>query len=134
MVNGGQDHTQKALAVLLKSSPSTVVKKIEEDAGFRLFREMEVYQTVQLKLLLHLPMNMYKRMQKLLSNFEIAKKIYQVIVVFTWSRKKVVPRITKEAFSTEKIYLNCLGESQSLFQHFFCEGPNSVYPIHIGGP
>ena len=74
MVNGGQDHTQKALAVLLKSSPSTVVKKIEEDAGFRLFREMEVYQTVQLKLLLHLPMNMYKRMQKLLSNFGYSKK------------------------------------------------------------
>ena len=74
MVNGGQDHTQKTLAVLLKSSPSTVVKMIEEDAGFRLFREMEVYQTVQLKLLLHLPMNMYKRMQKLLSNFGYSKK------------------------------------------------------------
>ena len=48
MANGGQDHTQKMLALLLKSSPSTVVEKSIEDAGFKLFREMEVYQAVQL--------------------------------------------------------------------------------------
>ena len=58
MANGGQDHTQKKLALLLKSSPSTVVKKSLQDAGFKLFREMEVYQAEQLILLLHLPMNM----------------------------------------------------------------------------
>ena len=63
MADGGQDHTQKMLALLLKSSPSTVVKKSIEDAGFKLFKEMEVYQVVQLISLLHLPMNIYKRMQ-----------------------------------------------------------------------
>ena len=63
MANGGQDQTQKMLALLLKSSPSIVVKNSIEDAGFKLFREMEVYQAVQRKSLLHLPMNMYKRMQ-----------------------------------------------------------------------
>ena len=66
MANGGQDHTQQMLALLLKASPSTVVKKSIEDAGFRIFREMEVYQAVQLKSLLHLPINMYERMQRLL--------------------------------------------------------------------
>ena len=53
MTNGGQDHTQKLLALPLKSSRSTVVKKSIEDAGFKLFREMEVYQAVQLVSLLH---------------------------------------------------------------------------------
>ena len=47
MADGGQDHTQKMLALLLKS-PSKVVKKSIDDAGFKLFREMEVYQPVQL--------------------------------------------------------------------------------------
>ena len=42
MANGGQ-HTQKMLVLLLKSSPSAVVKQSIEDAG-----EMEVYQAVQL--------------------------------------------------------------------------------------
>ena len=74
MANGGQDHTQKMLALLLKCSPSTLVKKSIEDAGFKLFREMEVYQAAQLILLLHLPMNMYKRMQRLLSNFGYSPK------------------------------------------------------------
>ena len=53
MTNGGQDHTQKLLTLPLKSSRSTVVKKSIEDAGFKLFREMEVYQAVQLVSLLH---------------------------------------------------------------------------------
>ena len=74
MANGGQDQTQKMLALLLKSSPSIVVKKSIEDAGFKLFREMEVCQAVQLKSLLHLPMNMYKRMQRLSSNFGCSHK------------------------------------------------------------
>ena len=38
MANGGQGQTQKMLALLLKFSPSTVVKKSIEDAGFKLFR------------------------------------------------------------------------------------------------
>ena len=74
MANGGQDHTQKMLALQLKSSPSTVVKKSIEDAGFKPFREMEIYQAVQLRSLLHLPMNMYKRMQRMSSNFGYSHK------------------------------------------------------------
>ena len=38
MANEGHDDTQKMLALLLKSSPSAVVKKSKEDAGFKLFR------------------------------------------------------------------------------------------------
>ena len=74
MANGGQDHTQKMLALLLKSSPSTVVKKSIEDAGFKLFKDMEVYQAVQLISILQLPMNMYKRMQRLFPNFGYIQK------------------------------------------------------------
>ena len=74
MANGGQDQTQKMLALLLKSSSSIVAKKNIEDNGFKLFREMEVYQAAQLKSLPHLPLNMYKRMQRLLSNFGYSYK------------------------------------------------------------
>ena len=77
MANGGQDHTRKMLALLLKSSPSAVVKKSIENAGFKLFREMEVYQAVQLKSLLHLPMNMYESMLRLLPNFRYSQKFLQ---------------------------------------------------------
>ena len=58
MANGGQDQKQKMLALLLKSSPSIVVKKSIENAGFKRFREMEVYQAVQLKSL-NTPANEY---------------------------------------------------------------------------
>ena len=75
MANRGQDHTQEMLALLLKSSPSTVVKKSIEDAGFKLFKDMEVYQTVQLISILQLPMNMYKRMQRLFPNFGYIHKL-----------------------------------------------------------
>ena len=37
MANGGQDQTQKMLALLLKSSSSIVAKKNIEDNGFKLF-------------------------------------------------------------------------------------------------
>ena len=64
MANGGQDHTQKMFVLLLKSFSSAVVKQSIKDAGFNLFRDCsEIYQAVQLKSLLHLPMNMYERMQ-----------------------------------------------------------------------
>ena len=110
MANGGQDHTQKMLALLLKCSPSTLVKKSIEDAGFKLFREMEVYQAAQLILLLHLPMNMYKRMQRLLSNFGYSQKFLPSHHRILAEQKKLVPHITKDTFATEKIYLNSTGE------------------------
>ena len=87
MANEGHDDTQKMLTLLLKSSPSTVVKKSKEDAGFKFFREMEVYQAVQLKSLLHLPMNMYKKLQRLCQTLDIVKNFYQVIIVFLRSKK-----------------------------------------------
>ena len=49
MANGGQDQTQKMLALLLKYSPSVVVKKSIKSAGFKLFREMGFFQAVQVK-------------------------------------------------------------------------------------
>ena len=119
MANGGQDHTQKMLALLLKSSPSTVVKKSIEDAGFKLFREMEVYQAVQLKSLLHLPMNMYKRMQRLLSNFGYSHKFLPSHHRILAEQKKLVPHITKATFATEKIYLNSMGEKSQFITVIF---------------
>ena len=110
MANGGQGHTQKMLALLLKSSPSTLVKKSVEDAGFKLFREMEVYQAVQLKSLLDLPMNMYKRMVRLLSNLGYSHKFLESHDHILADQKKLVPHITKATFATEKIYLNSMGE------------------------
>ena len=110
MANEGHDDTQKMLALLLKSSPSTVVKKSKEDAGFKLFREMEVYQAVQLKSLLHLPMNMYKKLQRLLSNFGYSQKLLPSHHRILAEQKKLVPHLTKETFTTEKIYLNSTGE------------------------
>ena len=100
MTNGGQDHTQKMLALLLKSSPSTVVKNSIEDASFKLFREMEVYQAVQLKSLLYLPMNMYKRMLRLFSNFGYSHKFLPSHHRILVEQKKLVPHITKATFAT----------------------------------
>ena len=102
MAYGGQDQTQKMLALLLKSSLSIIVKKSIEDAGFKLFREMEVYQAVQRKSLLRLPMNMYKRMQWLLSNFRYSHKFLPNHHRILEKQKKLVPHITKENFATEK--------------------------------
>ena len=119
MANGGQDHTQKMLVLLLKSSPSTVVKKSVEDAGFKLFREMEVYQAVQLKSLLHLPMNMYKRMLRLLSNLGYSHKVLPSHHRILAEQKKLVPHITKATFATEKIYLNSMGEKSQFITVIF---------------
>ena len=105
------------LALLLKSSPSTVVKKSIEDAGLKLFREMDVYQAVKLKSLLHQPMNMYKSMQQLLPNFGYNHKFLPSHHPILANLKKVVPRITKETFAAEKIYLNNTGK----ITHFLSE-------------
>ena len=108
-LNGGQDHTQEMLALLLKS-PSAEAKKSIEDAGFKLFREMEVYQAVQLLSLLQLPMNMYKRMQRLLSNLGYSYKFLPSHHCILTEQKKLVPHITKATFATVKIYINSMGE------------------------
>ena len=107
------------LALLLKSSPSTLVKKIIEDAGFKHFREMEVHQAVQLKLLPHLPVNMCKRMQQLLSDFIV--KVFTKSSSYSCRAKKIVPCITKDTFATEKIYLNSTGEKSQNISVIFVE-------------
>ena len=109
MANGEQDHTTKMLALLLKSFPSTVVRKSIEHPGFELFRE-EVYQAVQLISLLHLPMNIYKRMQGVLQNFGYSHKFLPSHHRIFAEQKTLVPHITKDTFATEKIYLNSTGE------------------------
>ena len=90
MANGGQDHTQKMLALQLKSSPSTVVKKSIEDTGFKPFREMEIYQAIQLRSLPHLPMNMYKRMQRVSSNFGYSHKFLPSFHCILVEQKEIV--------------------------------------------
>ena len=119
MADGGQDDTQKMLALLLKSSASTVVKKSKEDAAFKLFREMEVYQAVQLKSLLHLPMNMYKRMQRLLSNFGYSQQFLPSHYGIFAEHEKLVPHLTKETFTTEKLYLDSTGEKSQFISVLF---------------
>ena len=98
------------LTSLLKSFPSTVVKKSIEHAGFKLFREKEVYQAVQLISLLHLPMNIYKRMQQVLPNLGYSHKFLPSHHRIFAELQKLVPHITKDTFATEKIYLNSTGE------------------------
>ena len=119
IANGGQDSTKNFLALLLKSSPSKVVKKSIENTGFKLFREMEVYQAVHSKSLLHLPMNMYKRMLRLLSNFGYNHKFLPSHHRILAKQKKRVPHITKATFATEKIYLNSMGEKSQFITVIF---------------
>ena len=119
IANGGQDSTKNFLALLLKSSPSKVVKKSIENTGFKLFREMEVYQAVHSKSLLHLPMNMYKRMLRLLSNFGYNHKFLPSHHRILAKQKKLVPHITKATFATEKIYLNSMGEKSQFITVIF---------------
>ena len=132
MANGEQDHTTKMLALLLKSFPSTVVRKSIEHPGFELFRE-EVYQAVQLISLLHLPMNIYKRMQQVLPNLGYSHKFLPSHPRIFAEQKKLVPQITKDTFGIEKIYLNSTGELSQFITVIF--GKDLIhYVIHSGGP
>ena len=101
---------KKMLPLLLKSFPSTVVKKSTEHPGFKLFREKEVYQAVQLISLLHLPMNIYQRMQRVLPNFGYSHKFLPSHHRIFAQQKKLFPYKTKDTFATEKIYFNSTGE------------------------
>ena len=56
-----QDDIEKLLVLLLKSYPQEFIKTCIEKAGFKLMRNMEVHQAVQLKLLLNLSLNAYKK-------------------------------------------------------------------------
>ena len=80
---------------------------------------MKAYQAVQLKLLLHLPMSMYKRMQRLMSNFGYSPRFVPSHHRILVEQKKLVPHITKETFTTEKIYLNSMGEKSQYFSIIF---------------
>ena len=86
---------------------------------------MEVYQAVQLKSSLHLPMNMSKRMERLWSNFGYSQK-------FLAEQKQLVPHITKETFATEKICLNSTGEKTQFISVIFVK--DLIHLIYSGGP
>ena len=77
----------KMLAWLLNSSPSAIVKKSIEDAGFKLSIEIEVYKPMQLKSLLHLPMGMCKKCNDCCQTSDRVKNLYQVIIVLLESEK-----------------------------------------------
>ena len=117
MADGGQDHTQKMLALLLKSSPSTVVEKSIENAGFKLFREMEVYQAVQL--IITTPASEYVQKN---ATTVVKLRISQISTkssLYSCGAKKLVPHITKDTFATEKLYLNITGEKSQFITVIF---------------
>ena len=80
---------------------------------------MEVYQAAQRKSLLHLPMNMYKRMQWLLPKFGNSHKFLPSHHCILVDQKQLVPHITKDTFATEKIYLNSTGENSQFITVIF---------------
>ena len=44
--------------------------------GFKLMRNMEVHEAVQLKVLLNLPLNAYKKMQRIMIRFGFDQKFF----------------------------------------------------------
>ena len=65
-----------------------MAKKIIKGAGFSLLRNLEIHKAIQFRSILHLPMNTYKRMQRLMANFGYDKNFSHHIIVLFWSNKK----------------------------------------------
>ena len=111
MANGGQEDSLKLLSLLLKSSPSLYEKSIR-DAGYNIYHNMEVHQAIQLKSLLHLPMNSYINFKRIMVKFgyTFLPSEHRLRV----EQEKLVPHITKDAFVVDKMYLNTTGEWPNL--------------------
>ena len=67
---------------------------------------MEVHEAIQFRSILNLPMNTYKRMQQIMTNFAYDKHFFPSHHHITLEQQKMIPHISKDAFVTEKIYLN----------------------------
>ena len=67
---------------------------------------MEVHEAIQFRSILHLPMNTYKRMQRIMTNFGYDKHFFPSHHRITLEQQKMTPHISKDTFVTEKMYLN----------------------------
>ena len=64
-----QGDIEKLFLFLLKTYPKEFIKTCVEEAGFKFMRNMVAQEAVQLKLLLNLPLNTYKKMPRIMTRF-----------------------------------------------------------------
>ena len=106
MANGEQGDIETLLALLIKSYPHKIGKQSIEGAGFSLLRNMEVHEAIQFRAIIHLPMNTYKRMQRIMTNFGYDKHFFPSHHCITSEQQKIIPHSFKDTFVTEKMHLN----------------------------
>ena len=104
MVDGEQGHVEIFLAFLIKSNPQKIAKQIIEGAGFSLLRNMEVHEAIQFRSILHLPMNIYKTMQRIMTNFGYDKRFFPSHHHITSKQQKMILHISQDTFVTEKMH------------------------------
>ena len=91
MANGEQGNIETLLALLIKSYPHKIAKKSIEGAGFSLLRNMEVHEPIQFRSILYLPMNTYKRMQRIMTNFGYDKYFFSITSSYYFGATKNDP-------------------------------------------
>ena len=97
MANGEQGD-ELLLALLIKSYPREMAKKSIEGAGFSLLRNMEVHEAIQFRFILHLPMNTYKRIQRIMTNFRYDKHFFPSHYCITLEQQKIIPKSLRTPF------------------------------------
>ena len=105
MANGELGDTETLLVLLITSYRQEMTKQRKEYAGLRLLRKMEVHEAIQFRSILHLLMNTYKRMQRIMTNFKYDKHFFPSHHRFTSEQQKMIPHISRDTFVTKKIHL-----------------------------
>ena len=88
MANGEQGDIETLLALLIKSYPHKIAKQSIEGSGFSLLRNMEVHEAI-FRSILHLPMNIYIRMQRIMTKFGYDKHLFPSHHHITLGQQKV---------------------------------------------
>ena len=83
----GEQGDELLLTLLVKLYPDEMTKKSMEGAGFNLLRNMEDNEAIQFRSILHLPINTYKRMQRIMINFRYDEHFFHHIIVLLWNNK-----------------------------------------------
>ena len=105
-----KDDIKKLHVLLLKSYPQEFIKACIEKSCFKLMRNTEVHEAAQWKLLLDLPLNVYKKLQRIMIRFGYDQKFFPSHHCISAEQKNLAPHITKEIFVIEKMYLNINAE------------------------
>ena len=105
LVDGRQGDIETLLALLIKSHPHKIAKQSIEGAGFSVLRNMEAHEAIQFRSTPHLPMNTYKRMQRIMTNFGYDKHFFPSHRI-TLEQQKMISHISKDTCVTEKMRLN----------------------------